>query len=108
MAEEGREQNLVHCKMCIRNNITHGKYVTEAQPYTWCLTGHTKTTQKYNIDLHRLTVLVQKAGTSMISTSSVESLTEVLYEPPFAIPGHSGEGPSTSSHQHCICVSIWY
>ena len=50
MAEEGREQNLVHCKMCIRNNITHGKYVTEAQPYTWCLTGHTKTTQKYNID----------------------------------------------------------
>ena len=50
MAEEGREQNLVHCKMCIRNNITHGKYVTEAQPYTWCVTGHTKNTQKYNID----------------------------------------------------------
>ena len=53
MAEEGREQNLVHCKMCIRNNLSHGKYVTEAQPYTWCLTGHTKTAQKYNIDEQR-------------------------------------------------------
>ena len=25
-------------------------YVTEAQSYTWCVTGHTKTTQKYNIE----------------------------------------------------------
>ena len=47
---EGRrqqnKQSIAHCKVCIRNR----KYVTETQHYTSWVTGHTKTTQKYNID----------------------------------------------------------
>ena len=46
--EGRRQQNIVCCKVCIRNK----KYVTETQHYTSWVRGHTKTTQKYNIDVY--------------------------------------------------------
>ena len=41
------EHSSLHWKLCICNR----KYVTKAQHYTSWVTGHTKTTQKYNIDV---------------------------------------------------------
>ena len=58
--------------------------------------------------LYPFIILVNKTGAAMPQSSSIKSWAEVLYPPFLAIPGHSSEGVTTSSHQLCVCVRVWY
>ena len=79
------EQNLIYCKMCIRNNLT--QCVTEAQPYTWCVTGHTKTTQKYNIDNKTHWLGGKRRANNMNQASAAAHLHYTSHQPLFPSGG---------------------